>query len=511
MPAPDATINPADLRRRKLRTLDREALDIVIVGGGIYGAMLLLYAASYGLKAVLFERGDFGGETSFNSLRILHGGLRYLQSLDLARSRESIREQGWFMRQFPELVCKLPCLLPLYKQGLRRPIFMRIAFTLDRMLAYDRNTGLPLERHLPAARIISPSETVTRFPKVARDGLAGGALWHDAAIPDSQRLVIEALNWAQVQGGIALNYMDVTDVSVDDATVRGITVQDRESGERHEFTTRVVVNATGPWCESLAEKFDPAYERTTYPSVAWNVLFDRQALSECALGVALPDPGSQVYFLHPWKGRLLAGTGHGAMPDNTTHRVGSPHLDGMIADLNRAIPGLALTRDEIQRVMGGLLPVDKPASTHLSKRPIIHDHGARGGPQGLVSVAGVKLGASRVVAQGAMRAIVRRYFGRNINRAPALCDRPEPGHGWNRSALGPDAGIDDNWRAQLLELIKREKVVHLDDLVLRRTTLWENPTATMDIAPQLLALFDWDAQRFDDELSRLANALEAER
>ena len=84
--------------------------------------MLLLYAAGNGLKTVLLERGDFGAETSFNSLRILHGGLRYLQSLDLRRSRESIREQRWFLRELPDLIHTLPYLLPLYNQGLRRPL-----------------------------------------------------------------------------------------------------------------------------------------------------------------------------------------------------------------------------------------------------------------------------------------------------------------------------------------------------------------------------------------------------
>ena len=448
MTGSQATANPARSRERQLQLLDRESFDVAIIGGGIYGAMLLLYATAYGLKAVLLDRGDFGAETSFNSLRILHGGLRYLQTLDLLRSRESIREQRWFLREFPDLVRALPCLLPLHNHGLRRPSFMRLAFGLDRIMSMDRNRGLAIERQLPPARIISAAETRTHFPQVATSGLAGGALWHDAAIPDTQRLIMEVLNWARSQGGVAINYLDATDLSIDDATIRAVEVSDRESGKRREITTKVAINASGPWCEDLAARFDASYKKTAYPSVAWNVLFDREALSEYALGVAVQEPNSQVYFLHPWKGRLLAGTGHKATRDSTECAVENLDLDSMIADLNRAIPGLALSTHEIQRVMSGILPVRKMGSTDLSKRPIIHDHGTSGGPQGLISVTGVKLGASRLVADSTMRTTTKRYFGSHHRSPPQLGDRPSPRQGWQQSARNSSGG---RWQLQRLQ------------------------------------------------------------
>jgi glycerol-3-phosphate dehydrogenase len=503
-----ATVNPARLRAQQLKKLDRESFDVAIIGGGIYGAMLLLHAAANGLKTVLLERGDFGAETSFNSLRILHGGLRYLQSLDLRRSRESIGEQGWFLREFPDLVRPLPCLLPLYNQGLRRPFFMRLAFGLDRLVSIDRKAGLAMGRQLPPARIINSSETMTLFPQVAVRGLAAGAIWHDAAIPDTQRLVMEVLNWARAQGGVAYNYLDVTDISIDDSIVRGVAVRDLETGERRDIAAKVVVNATGPGCEDLASRFDATYTRTTYPSVAWNVLFNREALSDYALGVTIPGPNSHVYFLHPWKGRLLAGTGHEAAQDSTKSQVDDLHLNRMIADLNRAIPGLNLSTSQIQRVMSGILPVREAGSTDLSKRPIMHDHGASGGPHGLVSVSGVKLGASRIVAENTVRTVIRQYFGDRHRSTPQMGDRPGPRQGWQQSARQLGRLEDENSRAQLLQIIESEMVLHLDDLFLRRTTLWEDPSAAMRLAPQLLALFDWDARQIDDELNRLRNALE---
>jgi glycerol-3-phosphate dehydrogenase len=488
--------------------LDRESFDVAIIGGGIYGAMLLLYAAASGLRTVLLERGDFGAETSFNSLRILHGGLRYLQTLDLGRSRESIGEQRWFLREFPDLVRPLPCLLPLYNQGLRRSLFMRLAFGLDRLMSIDRHTGPQIGRQLPPARIINSSETMALFPQVAVRGLAAGAVWHDAAIPDTQRLVMEVLNWARAQGGFAYNYLDVTDISIDASNVRGVAVRDFDTGERRDIAAKVVVNATGPRCEDLASRFDTTYTKTAYPSVAWNLLFNREALSDHALGVAIPGPNSHVYFLHPWKGRLLAGTGHAAAQDGTKSQVDNLHLNRMIADLNRAIPGLNLSTSQIQRVMTGILPVRKAGSTELSKRPIMHDHGASGGPRGLVSVSGVKLGAARIVAQNTVRTVIRRYFNNRRRSTPQMGDRPGPSQGWQRSARQLGELEDANSRAQLLQIIEHEMVLHLDDLILRRTTLWEDPLAAMRLAPQLLTLFDWSSRQIDDELNRLRNALE---
>jgi glycerol-3-phosphate dehydrogenase len=497
----------ATLRELRLKMLQTERFEVVIIGGGIYGAMLLLYAAKAGLKSVLIERGDFGAETSFNSLRILHGGLRYIQSLDLRRSRESIREQRWFLGKFPDLVRPLPCLLPLYKRGWRRPGFIRLAFSIDRLLSVNRNANLPVAQQLQPAQIISPAETVMHFPQVEKNGLAGGALWYDAAIPDTQRLIMETLNWARAQGGVAINYLEATDLLVEGAAIRGVKVCDRASGERLRIEANVVINASGPRCEDLATRFDDGYVRSAYPSVAWNILFDREALSEYSLGVAVQEPGSQVYFLHPWKGRLLAGTGHGKILDSAKPEVERFHLDGMITDLNRAIPGLALSADQIQRVMSGILPVRKAGSTDLSKRAIVHYHGMSGGPQGLISVAGVKLGASRIVADRAVRAAIKRYFGDHSRYTPHLGDRPSPRHGWQQSARDLGKLENDSLRSQLLPIIESEMVLHLDDLVLRRTTLWEDPPAVMELAPRLLALFDWDARRADNELGRLTAAL----
>ncbi len=151
-----------------------EVYDVVIVGGGIYGAMLLLIAAAHDLKTILIEKNDFGSGVSFNSLRIIHGGLRYLQSLDLRQSDTMIAERAWFLKNFPELIAHLPCLMPLYNRGLRRRSTMSFALWLDNLLSKRGNAALEGSRHIPPGRIISPGQVEQLFPLVNRAGLQGG-------------------------------------------------------------------------------------------------------------------------------------------------------------------------------------------------------------------------------------------------------------------------------------------------------------------------------------------------
>jgi glycerol-3-phosphate dehydrogenase len=156
--------------------------DLIVVGGGIYGIALTLEAARRGLSALLVERADYGGATSWANLRILHGGLRYLQSLDLVRFYQSVGERRWFLRHFPDLVRPLPCLMPLYGRGLKRPAVFRTALVLNDILSWRRNAGVTAAMHLPNGRLTSVAETAALFPAVERQGLQGGTLWHDAVM-----------------------------------------------------------------------------------------------------------------------------------------------------------------------------------------------------------------------------------------------------------------------------------------------------------------------------------------
>ena len=256
---------------RDFRSAASETYDLIVVGGGVYGICLTLEAARQGLRPLLLERGDFGSQTSWNSLRVVHGGLRYLQQLDLRRFRQSVGERAWFLTHFPDLVRPLECLMPLYGRGLRRPSVFRLAFAVNELLSWGKLRKPSGERLLPPCRVVSCQETLERFPVADRDELAGGAVWFDAFMPMPHRLLVEMLHWSTACGATTLNYAEATSLPCKERRRLGVTVVDRISGEEALFSAPVVVNTSGPWCRETAMRLDRDIESLHQVSVGFNV------------------------------------------------------------------------------------------------------------------------------------------------------------------------------------------------------------------------------------------------
>jgi glycerol-3-phosphate dehydrogenase len=162
--------------KRTLERLANESFDLLVVGGGIHGAAALREATSRGYKTALIEQGDFGQATSANSLKIIHGGLRYLQQGDFKRMRQSIRARRMFLQSAPHLVHPQPFLLPLYGHGLRGREFMAAGLFLNDWMSWDRNRSLTPENSIPSGEILSARECLNLFPELEKKGLTGGAV-----------------------------------------------------------------------------------------------------------------------------------------------------------------------------------------------------------------------------------------------------------------------------------------------------------------------------------------------
>lgn len=485
----------------------RKQYDLIVIGGGVYGAMFALEASLRGLSVLVLEKEDFGGATSYNSLRIIHGGLRDLQTLNLKRYWEFGRERRWFLRHFPDLVEQLPVLVPLYQRGLLRTELFRIAFWLDRVLLPRRDRNISDDRALPYGEVITPSKVRQLFPSVDERHLSGGALWYDASVPDSQRLIVEVLRCACDMGATALNYMPAVDLLTDQNRVVGVRTRDALHKTHYDFSSEVVISATGPWSRGIARRFDQDIPDLYRHSIAWNILFDREALSECALGITPPTPEGQIYFLHPWKGRLLAGTGHAPRAERQEVPRPSPEeISDFLTDLNEAIPGLELNRRDILHVFAGDLPVRQDGTTQLAKKDECVDHAEHGGPEGLFSIRSTKFTAARSTAEKILSDLFPR---RTVSASSEQTFRKirEAGKA-NRGLFDyywyPDAG-DSGWREVLLQIIDEESVVHIDDLILRRTNLGDNPMRALDMAPILCTLFRWNEDRCREEVRRVEN------
>ena len=491
---------------RDPETAARRSYDLIVVGGGIYGAMIALEATLRDCSVLLLEKEDFGGATSYNSLRIIHGGLRDLKSLDLQRYWTFGQERRWFLDHFPHLVERLPVLVPLYQRGLMRTEVFRLAFWVDRLLLPRRDREGDGDRQIPYGQVLSPAEVKRRFPAVDDENLAGGALWHDAGIPDSQRLIMEVLRSAGQMGATALNYMPAVGLLTDRDRVAGVEARDVQGGVSYEFQADTVVNAAGPWSPEVARNFDREPAAFCEYLSAWNVLFDRAAPTDCAVGKKTTgsDEGRH-YFLHPWKGRMLMGTGHATREGKEASPDPSPdEMEVFLDNLNEAFPTLGLDREEVLHVYSGLLPAKREGSTMLAKTDRWIDHGERGGPKGLFSVQGMKFTAARSTAERGMAHIfpdraVSEENEKDLRRHRTKQSQPRGvfDYQWKPT---PD---DSTWREELTQIVRQESVVHLDDLILRRTSLGDNPARALQVAPKLCEIFGWTEERCREEIKRV--------
>ncbi len=458
-------------------------LDLIVVGGGIHGACLTLEAARRGLSTLLLERDDFGGATSWNSLRIIHGGLRYLQRLDLARYRESVAERHWFMRNFPDQISRLTCLMPLHGRGLRRPSVFAAALALDDLLSRGRNRGLPEELALEAGRTLSPRETIEIFPAADSPSLSGAALWNDAFMPHSPRVLIEVLRWAAAAGAQALNYFEVDGLSVDDGNVTGVTATDRETGRRFEFGAPRVVNCAGPWSRELSAALDREVAELFRPILGFNLLLDCPPPTRVAVAVSPPE-FDRSYFLVPWRNRLMAGTHYAPWdPERPEPSADAPEVRAFLAGLAAALPGLGLERSEVLRVMWGRLPSRPDDDREVASRAVIRRHADLGGPVGLVSTSGVKYTTARALAETTLAVL---FDGDPPPRHAS--PRPLPAR-WPSLAEIETADAGNRAVAErLARLASSESVVQLEDLLLRRTDLGLDPS---------------DRERVGDKIARM--------
>ncbi|MCB0749713.1 MAG: FAD-dependent oxidoreductase, partial [Ignavibacteriae bacterium] len=280
---------------RDITKAKNNSYDLIIIGGGFYGVMIAYEASCRGLKTLLLEKNDFGSATSFNSLRIVHGGLRYLQSLDLHRFKESVGERKWFMKNFPNLTNPISCLMPLYNKGLQRNSIMWAALNLNDLLSVKRNKSIKPENNLLNGKVISKTKVKEIFPNVDTNELKGGAIWNDGSIDDSQLVLMEILKTASDNGCVPLNYMEVKDVIIADSQIIGVIAIDDETKEEIKFNSSIVLNSTGPWSRNLAKSFHKEFENLFNYSIAWNILFDKEALSDHALAITPPKENAKAY------------------------------------------------------------------------------------------------------------------------------------------------------------------------------------------------------------------------
>jgi glycerol-3-phosphate dehydrogenase len=463
--------------RAELPALLAKEWDLLVIGGGITGAGILLEAARRGLKALLVERRDFAWGTSSRSSKLVHGGLRYLKDGHLHLTRESVRERESLLRDAPGLVEPQGFAFAHYEGQRGKRSF------LAGLAIYDLLAGRRERHWLPTA------EFLERAPNVGREGLAGGIVYTDAKTDDA-RLVLRVLGEAMDHGAAALNYVAARSLIRADGRVTGAVLHDEIGDASYALKTRVVVDATGAWSGALHGK-GPRLRPLRGSHLilpAW-----RLPLSQ-AVSLMHPQDGRPV-FAYPWEGTTLVGTtdlDHEQAMEGEA-RISRAELDYLLAALQAQFPQLGIVESDVLSTYAGVRPVIAGGHADASREGREHSVWSE---DGLVAVAGGKLTTFRSIALDALKQVRAQLPGWRDELRPCRVFAPPPAGTDNRAPAGVlrrlrgrhgawsgvllaaagegeceiIAGTETPW-AELRWAARAEAVERLDDLLLRRTRL----------------------------------------
>jgi glycerol-3-phosphate dehydrogenase len=491
-----------DSRSDTLERLSRDVFDLLVVGGGIIGARTAFEAARCGLRVALVDAGDFGGATSSASSKLIHGGFRYLPMGDVGLIRQSQRERQLLLHQIaPNLVRRLPFLLPVYERASRGLATIAAGLVLYRGLA----------GHGGHIEMLSARSAQSLVPPIRTSGLRMTGVFEEAETIDA-RLVLSTVKAAAACGALVLNHARVVGLELRHNRGGAIAIECPQGSI--EVRTRHVINAAGASVDHIRRLDQPASTPLVRLSKGVHLLLPIDAPWEA--GVAMPLSGGRVALGIPWQGMLMLGTTDSLYEGDPADVTVTPADARTVLDEAAGyLPADMLRPGLVRFHLAGLraLPIAE-GDTAAARRGHLIDTS----PNGLVSVAGGKLTTHRVIAVDALRRLPERGL---INLQPDCGQLPATGWDarlYGRSGLDPDVSDHlqrlygdeagevlalgasmpggherihpsgpDIW-AQAAYAVMREWARTVGDITQRRTTLAVRGLATESIVQRLAGL-----------------------
>jgi glycerol-3-phosphate dehydrogenase len=376
-------------------TAIEEEFDLIVIGGGINGVAIARDASLRGLKTILFEKNDFGYGASSKSSKLIHGGLRYLAQGNLRLVKESLSERAILLNTIPHLVKKTPFIIPVFK-GEGQPLWMiRLG-----LYCYDFLSS----SDFPSHRFLKPSEALSLFPSLRKDGLKGACLYYDAQMQDN-RIVIENMLSASLHGAHMHSYSRVTELKKEEGQIVGVYVEDLRGSPPQLFRAKQVVNATGSWTSFITALDESSSNLNVYPTKGVHLIIPTIHSTHALLLTAKQD--GRVFFLIPWNGYSLLGTTdtpYLGQPDDV--KVESEDIDYLLRALNAYFPYSPIQKKDIIAEFAGLRPLVSQAK--LSPSLISRDFQLTCSPAGLISIVGGKYTTYRLMAEKVVDQVIER-------------------------------------------------------------------------------------------------------
>ena len=364
---PDAELRGTIARR----AWPTDVFDILVIGGGVTGCGVALDAASRGLSVALVEKRDFAAGTSSRSSKLIHGGLRYLERLDIGLVREALHERRLLVEKIaPHMVHPTPFLLPLKHRAWDR-LYMGSGLLLYDALA-GRSPAMPRHRHL------SHSACKRAVPSLRDDALTGGIRYYDAQVDDARFSVMLA-GTATAHGALCAPGVAVIGFLHEGARISGVRTRDLETGDEFEVRARAVVNATGVWTTQIERLAGVA---TPHAGATVEGRAHRRAEGAHRLDLALILPTEKsVLFVLPWGDQWIVGTTDTPWDYGLDHPLGHSHDIQYLLDHVNAVLKDPLTFNDVTAVYVGLRPLVGAGADETAK--MSREHAVRRSAPGL--------------------------------------------------------------------------------------------------------------------------------
>ena len=399
--------SPLHTRAAQLDRLKTEKFDLVVIGGGITGAGIARDAALRGFKTALVERMDFAGGTSGKSARLVHGGLRYVETLEFRVVMEACAERQTLDAIAPHLIAPMPITLPIYHNRSR---YARVRLG---MFVYD---ALGLYRNIHSHERLSAEELARAEPAVSQTDWVGAVRYYERRADDA-RLTLTTIQSAIRHGALALNYAEAQGLLKLQGQAAGIVVRDQISGATLEVRASHVVNASGVWNDAVKSLDEAGLARSVRPNKGIHVIVPRPRLPlRAAVDFPAVGPKRTMYAV-PWRETCLLGTTDDDYSGDLdeVHAL-SEEVAWILASANQTFAGANLSSVDVLSSYAGLRPLVHSGSQAAYRAP--REHHVTVSKSGLISIAGGKLTTHRAMAKD----VVDRVAVRLHRRAPCRTD-----------------------------------------------------------------------------------------
>lgn len=375
-----------------LKQLKENSFDILVIGGGATGAGVALDAATRGLKVALVERDDFASGTSSKSTKLIHGGVRYLEQavkgLDkgqLHLVKDALKERAILLKNAPHLTRPLALLTPLYKR-FEKPYYQM------GLKMYDWLAG---KSNLFPSKGVSAKKALQIFPMLKSDNLKGAVIYSDGQFDDARMNVAIAMT-AIEEGAVLANHVEVIEIIKGDGKVCGAHVRDLMNGEEFSILAQIVVNATGPFADTIRKLDDPKTPNMLKASSGIHIVLD-QRFSPPDTGLLIPKTeDGRVLFLLPWLNHTLVGTTDNPSKIETNPKASEEDIEYILRHIKRYFD-IPITRNDVLATWSGLRPlVSNPKKSDTAK--LSRDHVLEMSDSGLLTIAGGKWTTYRKMA-----------------------------------------------------------------------------------------------------------------